>query len=88
MIDCSHANSSKDPARQPAVFQELVRQSLSDKSVIGAMIEGNINAGNESFPQPVEDLKYGVSITDGCIDWATTEQIIKEAHVELAPQFS
>ncbi|MGB0258879.1 MAG: 3-deoxy-7-phosphoheptulonate synthase [Coraliomargarita sp.] len=88
MIDCSHANSSKDPARQPAVFQELVRQSLSDKSVIGAMIEGNINAGNQSFPQPVEDLKYGVSITDGCIDWATTEQIIKEAHVELAPQFS
>ncbi len=88
MIDCSHANSSKDPARQPAVFQELVRQSLTDKSVIGAMIEGNINAGNQSFPQPVEDLKYGVSITDGCIDWETTEQIIKQAHTELAPLFS
>lgn len=88
MIDCSHANSSKDPARQPAVFQELVRQSLTDKSVIGAMIEGNINAGNQNFPQPVEDLKYGVSITDGCIDWETTEQIIKQAHTELAPLFS
>ena len=88
MIDCSHANSSKDPARQPAVFQELVRQSLTDKSVIGAMIEGNIHAGNQSFPQPVEDLKYGVSITDGCIDWSTTEEIIKQAHTELAPLFS
>ena len=75
MTDCSHANSSKDPSRQPAVFEEIIRQSLSDVSVIGAMIESNLHAGNQSFPQPVEDLQYGVSITDGCIDWETTERI-------------
>ena len=88
MIDCSHANSGKDPARQPSVFQELVRQSITDKSVIGAMIEGNINAGNQSFPQAVEDLKYGVSITDGCIAWDTTEEAIRQAYNDLAPLFS
>ncbi|WP_269526135.1 3-deoxy-7-phosphoheptulonate synthase [Coraliomargarita parva] len=88
MIDCSHANSEKDPARQPEVFAELVRQSLTDTTVIGGMVESNLNFGNQAFPQPVEDLKYGISITDGCIDWATTEQMIREAHSALAPIFS
>jgi len=74
MTDCSHANSSKDPARQPEVFEEIVRQSLKRPSVIGAMVESNLGFGNQSFPQPIEDLKYGVSITDGCIDWETTEK--------------
>ena len=87
MTDCSHANSYKDPAKQPDVFREVVRQSVTDFSIIGAMIESNLHAGNQSFPQPVEDLQYGVSITDGCIDWATTEGLIKEAHTTLAPLF-
>ncbi len=87
MTDCSHANSSKDPGRQPDVFAEIVRQSLIDPSVIGAMVESNLNFGNQAFPQPVEDLKYGVSITDGCIDWATTEAMIRKAHADLAPLF-
>jgi 3-deoxy-7-phosphoheptulonate synthase len=88
MIDCSHANSSKDPARQPEVFREIIRQCLHDPSVIGAMVESNINHGSQSFPQPVQDLKYGVSITDGCIDWDTTEQMITEAYEALAPNFA
>ena len=88
MTDCSHANSDKDPAKQPDVFREVVRQSVTDFSIIGAMIESNLQAGNQPFPQPVEDLQYGVSITDGCIDWATTEEIIKEAHAALAPLFA
>ena len=88
MTDCSHANSGKDPAKQPAVFAEVVRQSLTTPSVIGAMVESNINAGNQKFPQPVEALKYGVSITDGCIDWETTEAMILQAHSELAPLFA
>jgi 3-deoxy-7-phosphoheptulonate synthase len=88
MTDCSHANSSKDPSRQPAVFRELVQQSLTDPSIIGAMVESNINHGAQSFPQPIEDLKYGVSITDGCIDWDTTEKMIREAYINLAPTFS
>lgn len=88
MTDCSHANSSKDPAKQPAVFEEIVRQSLIDPSVIGAMVESNLHHGNQAFPQPVDTLKYGVSITDGCIDWPTTEAMILKAHDDLAPLFT
>jgi 3-deoxy-7-phosphoheptulonate synthase len=88
MIDCSHANSGKDPARQPEVFKEMINQSLTDPSIIGAMIESNINHGSQSFPQPIEDLQYGVSITDGCIDWDTTERMILEAYETLAPIFA
>lgn len=88
MTDCSHANSSKDPSKQPAVFEEIVLQSLIDPSVIGAMVESNINYGSQSFPQPVEDLKYGVSITDGCIDWETTEKMIRDGYMALAPLFN
>ncbi len=87
MTDCSHDNSGKDPAKQPAVFGEIVRQSLTNPGVIGAMIESNLKAGNQSFPQPVEDLEYGVSITDGCIDWETTETMLLEAYEQLAPLF-
>ncbi len=88
MTDCSHANSSKDPGRQPEVFAEIVRQSLIDPSVIGAMVESNLHFGNQSFPQPVADLKYGVSITDGCIDWETTEAMIRKGYADLAPLFA
>jgi 3-deoxy-7-phosphoheptulonate synthase len=88
MTDCSHANSGKDPAKQPDVFEEVVRQSLIDPSVIGAMVESNIKAGNQSFPQPIEDLEYGLSITDGCIDWATTEAMVLKAYRDLAPLFT
>ena len=87
MIDCSHANSGKDPSRQPEVFAELVKQSLTNPHIIGAMLESNLNFGSQSFPQPVESLKYGVSITDGCVDWETTERIIREAYEKLAPVF-
>ena len=52
------------------------------------MVESNLGAGNQSFPQPKEALKYGVSITDGCIDWATTEAMIRELHAALAPRFA
>jgi 3-deoxy-7-phosphoheptulonate synthase len=88
MTDCSHANSHKDPAFQPEVFEEVVRQSLIDPSVIGAMVESNLNFGNQPFPKPVDELKYGVSITDGCIDWATTEAMLRKAHADLAPLFA
>jgi 3-deoxy-7-phosphoheptulonate synthase len=51
------------------------------------MVESNLNHGNQSFPQPIEDLKYGVSITDGCIDWTTTEAMIRDGYEKLAPLF-
>lgn len=88
MTDCSHANSDKDPSRQPVVFEEIVRQSLQDPSVIGAMIESNLKHGSQPFPQPVDLLEYGVSITDGCIDWPTTEAMIRKAYAKLAPLFN
>ncbi|NCG08480.1 MAG: 3-deoxy-7-phosphoheptulonate synthase, partial [Verrucomicrobia bacterium] len=87
MIDCNHANSAKEPGRQPTILEEVVRQSLTDKAVIGAMIESNLHSGSQSFPQPKEALQYGVSITDGCIGWDETEAAIREAHAALAPLF-
>lgn len=87
MTDCSHDNSSKDPSKQPAVFEEIVRQSLQNPSVIGAMVESNLKAGSQKFPQPVEDLAYGTSITDGCIDWETTEEMLLKAYEDMAPLF-
>lgn len=88
MTDCSHANSAKDPNQQPVVFEEIVRQSLNDPTVIGAMVESNLNHGSQAFPQPAASLQYGVSITDGCIDWATTEAMIRKGYADLAPLFT
>ena len=88
MIDCSHANSGKDPSRQPKAFASTVEQSLNDPSIIGAMIESNLNYGNQAFPQPLESLKYGVSITDGCLDWEATEAMLREAYAKLEPTFA
>ena len=86
MIDCSHANSGKDPANQPAVLTEIVRQFKDEGlRVSSAMIESNLLHGNQKFPPPAGvDLEYGLSITDGCIDWDTTERILREAHAQLS----
>lgn len=79
MIDCSHANSSKDPKVQPLVLKDVTHQILEgNKSIIGVMLESHINAGNQAIPQDLSKLKYGVSVTDACIDWDTTEKIILE----------
>ena len=52
------------------------------------MVESNLEAGSQSFPQPKPDLKYGVSITDGCIDWTTTEKLVRDTYQALAPRFA
>ncbi len=89
MVDCSHANSEKDHNRQPEVFRQIIAQAAADPKspMIGAMIESNLVQGNQSFPCPKEDLVYGQSITDACIDWATTEKMLREAYTALAPRF-
>ncbi|PTY08610.1 3-deoxy-7-phosphoheptulonate synthase [Opitutaceae bacterium EW11] len=88
LVDCSHDNSSKQPERQPDVLRELIAQiAAGNTSIMGAMVESNIGRGNQPFPQPKEKLSYGVSITDGCIDWPTTEASIRELHAALAPRF-
>ncbi|MEI7799248.1 MAG: 3-deoxy-7-phosphoheptulonate synthase [Opitutaceae bacterium] len=89
LVDCSHDNSAKQPERQPEVMRELLTQlQAGNTSIIGAMIESNLEAGSQPFPQPKEQLRYGVSITDACIDWSTTEKLVREIHAALAPRFT
>lgn len=84
MIDCSHGNSNKDYRRQPIVAEDAVQQIVNgNRSIVGLMLESNLNAGNQSAEQPVCDMKYGVSITDACIDWQTTEQLLRKISDEL-----
>ena len=79
MIDCSHANSSKDPDLQPLVLKDITHQILEgNKSIIGVMLESNIFGGNQSIPKDLSELKYGVSVTDACMAWGTTEKALLE----------
>ena len=88
LVDCSHDNSAKQPERQPEVLHELLAQvAAGSTSLMGAMIESNLAAGSQAFPQPKARLRYGVSITDACIDWPTTEKLVREIHATLAPRF-
>ncbi len=81
MVDCSHANSNKNHDLQPLVLENVVNQILEgNKSIIGVMIESNIGEGNQKIPANLDDLEYGVSITDACIDWETTEQCLLQSH--------
>lgn len=85
MVDCSHAQTNKDYTRQPAVLRTLIDQILAgNRSIMGVMLESNIEAGNQKASQDRTKLKYGVSITDPCIDWATTERCLTEAAELLA----
>ncbi|HEY9171505.1 MAG TPA: 3-deoxy-7-phosphoheptulonate synthase [Verrucomicrobiae bacterium] len=84
MVDCSHANSGKVPARQEVVWRSVIEQRLAGtRSLVGAMIESNLHEGNQPFPQPVSALRYGVSITDGCVSWETTERMLRWGAEEL-----
>ena len=84
MIDCSHANSNKDPMIQSLVLKDVANQIVDgNKSIIGLMVESNINFGNQKIPKDLCDLKYGVSVTDACIDWAETERSIREMAAKL-----
>jgi 3-deoxy-7-phosphoheptulonate synthase len=88
MVDASHANSAKNHENQPKVIDSVIEQiQEGNRSIIGAMIESNINAGSQKFPQPLADLKYGVSITDACIDWETTVETLEKLHAGLASRF-
>lgn len=79
MIDCSHGNSNKDYRRQPLVAENVLQQIVAgNQSIIGLMIESHLFAGNQSSEQPFEQMQYGVSITDACIDWQTTETLLTD----------
>lgn len=79
MIDCSHGNSNKDHRNQKLVLDEVAAQiNDGNKSIVGVMVESNLEEGNQPIPDDLADLKYGVSVTDACIDWSTTETLLRE----------
>jgi 3-deoxy-7-phosphoheptulonate synthase len=80
MIDASHANCGKDHNRMPEVFRSILGLRADGlPGVCGAMLESHLHAGSQPFPRPAGDLLPGVSITDPCIDWETTEVLVREA---------
>lgn len=84
MVDCSHANSNKNHDLQVLVMDNVVNQILEgNQSIIGVMIESHIGAGNQKIPDDLAQLQYGISITDACIDWDTTETCLRNAHNKL-----
>jgi 3-deoxy-7-phosphoheptulonate synthase len=84
VVDCSHANSYKKPELQPLVMADVIHQiAQGNRSLVGVMIESNIVGGNQKIPADLSELKYGCSVTDGCIDWDTTEKMLRDAHRQL-----
>ena len=78
MIDCSHDNSNQDYRNQGKVIDDISSQIASgNKSVFGVMLESNLFSGKQKILDNKDDMKYGVSVTDGCIDWEETEKVIK-----------
>lgn len=84
MVDCSHANANKQHERQEAVWNDLVAQRVAgNRSLIGMMVESNIGAGSQKIPADPRQLRYGVSVTDPCVDWETTERMLRYAHAQM-----
>ena len=84
MIDCSHGNSEKDPQRQPLVVDSVAQQiETGERTICGVMLESNLREGRQDFKPDLSELKFGVSITDACISWETTEKLIMAAHEQL-----
>lgn len=83
MVDCSHANSAKDHTRQSIAFRDVIQQRAGgSEGIIGLMLESHLFAGNQSLNSG--ELRYGVSVTDACIDWSETETLLNEAVESLA----
>lgn len=84
MVDCSHANSNKQHRQQEEVARSVVAQRAEgNKALIGLMVESYLEEGNQPVTENRAELKYGVSITDACVNWSTTERILREAHARL-----
>lgn len=80
VVDCSHANSYKKPDLQPLVMNDIVSQiRAGNRSLLGVMIESNIESGNQPIPSDLSQLRYGCSVTDACLDWESTERMIRDS---------
>ena len=78
MVDCSHDNSNQDYRNQGKVIEEITKQIVSgNKSIFGLMLESNLFAGKQKILDNKSDMEYGVSVTDGCIDWEETKDVIR-----------
>jgi 3-deoxy-7-phosphoheptulonate synthase len=89
VIDCSHGNSTRQPHRQPEIARSVVGQIRNgSRSIVGLMLESNLFAGSQSLAHGRDRLRYGVSITDPCLDWDATERCLREAHAALADRFA
>ena len=87
VIDCSHANSGKQHSKQPDVLDNICTQiEAGNQSIIGVMLESNLMSGRQNIPADLSKLQYGVSVTDACIDWPTTETILRDMHSRLRNQ--
>ncbi|MEW4456349.1 3-deoxy-7-phosphoheptulonate synthase [Bremerella sp. JC817] len=84
LVDCSHGNSLKDHTRQAAAWRDVLEQRAEGcRAIAGMMLESNIKPGNQKLTDDISQLEYGVSITDACIGWEETEQLLLEAHERL-----
>ena len=87
MVDCSHANSNKDYLLQHVCWDDCIAQRLAgNRNIVGLMLESNLNPGNQTLTHDLSALRYGVSITDGCIGWDETERLILSAHEQLSAE--
>ena len=85
MVDCSHANSDKDYTKQSSVWRDAVAQrAAGNRHIVGLMLESNLFPGNQKLTSDLTQLKYGVSITDGCIGWEQSEELLLDAHRSLS----
>ena len=84
MVDCSHANSSKQHAKQEEVWQDLITQRIAGTDpLIGVMLESHLHEGNQPIPKNLAELKYGVSLTDACLSWEATERMLLDGAQRL-----
>ena len=89
MVDCSHGNSEKQPARQEEVLASLLATRRSGcRELIGFMLESNLKEGRQPIPADPSQLEYGVSVTDPCIGWETTERLLEQAYRPTRRDFS
>ena len=86
VIDCSHANSHKRPEEQGDVLRDVIGQiEAGNDSIRGVMLESFLEWGSQKIPKDIRELRPGLSVTDACIDWPTTETLLREMRERLAP---
>ena len=87
MVDCSHANSHKQHELQEEVWYDLVQQRVAgNRDLVGIMVESNLEAGSQPIPVDRQQLRYGVSVTDACVGWETTERMLRHAYAQMGEE--